>query len=303
MKINPINNTKFKGHFIDMSAQNNGNWKMVYHPYSWESGMHIKEKIDIKKDLPLNEEIYIPQIGNEPEISKDILGTVSYYKYPEHINNGKTRRHIDIGQSYNREDSLIVLRKKLDVFRKMKIQACKDIAEKIQKARIGMLFPLEDYNNSSKAHRDSFFGTKSHDAMDESVKKIDRFFMDTLSDAKDYIEISESLNNLESKYRNITKELEDIRIAKGTGNLIDISENNSGTFEYLHSLLDKIHNKEIPIANVDKYLVLTHESGSFKEIADRIVRRMYGSYIPKDYKLETFEPKYIIECIKRYIHR
>ena len=49
MKINSINNTNFKGLFIDMTVQNGVKWKMVYHPYSWEGGMVNKEKIDIKK--------------------------------------------------------------------------------------------------------------------------------------------------------------------------------------------------------------------------------------------------------------
>ena len=52
MKIQAINtNTNFKGLFTDKSAQNNGNWRMEYQPYSWESNntgkMANKERIDI----------------------------------------------------------------------------------------------------------------------------------------------------------------------------------------------------------------------------------------------------------------
>ena len=36
MKVNVINNTNFKGLFIDKTKENNGNWRMEYRPYSWE---------------------------------------------------------------------------------------------------------------------------------------------------------------------------------------------------------------------------------------------------------------------------
>lgn len=303
MKINSINNTNFKGLFIDMTAQNGGKWKMVYHPYSWEGGMVNKEKIDIKKDLPMNEEIYIPMSGNEPEISKDILGTVSYYKYPDHINNGKTRRHIDVGQRYNREDSLKIFSRKLDEFRKMKLEACKELAERIKKAGADVFSYKYDYDEKSREHRGSIFGSDSHQAMDESVTRMENFVRKSIGDARDYVEISESLNNLESNQRNIREELYSIRNARESGKLIDFSEINiKETLEYLNNLLDKIAGKQLTIMDVDKYLVLPKESGDFKAMADTIMHRIYGYNIPKDYKLETFEPKYIAEAIKRYVH-
>ena len=86
MKIQAINtNTNFKGLFTDKSAQNNGNWRMEYQPYSWESNntgkMANKERIDIYANmLPDNEEIYTKNKGYYAETSGDILGTTSYYK-------------------------------------------------------------------------------------------------------------------------------------------------------------------------------------------------------------------------------
>ena len=63
MKINAINNTNFRGLFTDKTAQNGGNWRMEYSPYSWESNnsskMANKKKIDVyASSLPDNEEIY-----------------------------------------------------------------------------------------------------------------------------------------------------------------------------------------------------------------------------------------------------
>ena len=56
MKIQAINNqVSSKGIYVDRSNENHRNWKMVYHPYSWELDgegkpyIAPKNKIDIPK--------------------------------------------------------------------------------------------------------------------------------------------------------------------------------------------------------------------------------------------------------------
>ena len=98
MKISPVKsvtnfagrsidyNINFKGLFIDKSLENDGNWRMEYSPYSWEtknwnidSKMASQSCIDIYgNELPDNEKIY-SAIENKKS-AKDILGTEFYYE-------------------------------------------------------------------------------------------------------------------------------------------------------------------------------------------------------------------------------
>ena len=118
MKINVISNTNFRGLFTDKSAQNGGNWKMEYSPYSWESKnfkldstMADQGDVDILGTcLPDNEKIYTEQNGRKS--AKDILGTEFYYEY----DNGKVRKTITEVPAMNRQDSLRVYNSKLEKF-------------------------------------------------------------------------------------------------------------------------------------------------------------------------------------------
>ena len=121
MKIQTINNQiSSKGIYIDRSKENNGNWKMAYKPYSWELDTNAKpyiapkEQIDMyASSLPTNEEFYTAIENAKPAVSKDIYGTISYYQYPAHINNGKMRRDVIQEEAMGREESLEVYVKKL----------------------------------------------------------------------------------------------------------------------------------------------------------------------------------------------
>lgn len=158
MKIQAINtNTNFKGLFTDKSAQNNGNWRMEYQPYSWESNntgkMANKERIDIYANmLPDNEEIYTKNKGYYAETSGDILGTTSYYKTYD----GRMRRTIDEMPSLNREDSLKVLDKKLGKFLEQKQELRKELEKQLTTRDANVTDAIKQYDHWSNQHQEGY---------------------------------------------------------------------------------------------------------------------------------------------------
>lgn len=234
MKINALNNINFKGVFTDKQQSNNGNWKMEYSPYSWESynksRMSQKIKVDpLSTFLPDNEEIY--KATSEGyyrvfESSEDILGTVSYW---HDFKKDSMRKIITEVPAMDRETSLDVLRKKLEKFIVLKNQFGEQLQEEIkanmskineQKAMFNKrsedyeagFFQSEKSKSSNKAIMDS--NTKT--IVDESQKMYDSF--------KKYIQLRDSIDTVKERIEVIKKEVAALKDARLNRNIIDISK-------------------------------------------------------------------------------
>lgn len=278
MKIQPINNTQnFRGLFVDCSKENGGDWKMVYRPYSWEVRdsktpiMAKKESIDIVADyLPDNEEIFIPMRGIEPEVSKDILGTVSYYKYTASYNNGEMRRQIIFGEPLSREESLQVYDKKLEEFVKMKLEEQRKIALDINDAPRTLDSVNEEFRNSSWRYEDTSFGYNAHKrAMDKRHKEMFEYAKTVCDQAMKYIKINASLDSIKQQRAQIQAELEMINNARQDNNLIDISKRHvpDPNKPYWQALVEALNNENIRL-NTDKVVVFPHTTKTLKSLIE-----------------------------------
>jgi len=226
MKVSAITNTNFKGLFTDRTKENNGNWRMEYRPYSWENKMVPKTKIDVFSSvLPTNEEIYIG--GAQRELSKDILGTVSYYK---DISYGKDilRKTITEMPAMNLEESLKVKDKKLTMFLKMKQEEMQELKKSL-KDRMGLIFDISKKHNeyASDFNRDVFSHTYSKETRVNGIKtnfdKMTKIAEENGQDFQKYIKLAESADNVRTAKDEIFEELLKIEEAKAKGLLIDIS--------------------------------------------------------------------------------
>lgn len=229
MKIQAINNNTFKGLFTDKSKQNNNEWLMEYRPYSWELDkytsrpkMELKEHVDIKANkLPDNEEIYTKAYGSEPERSKDILGTESYYKYPSYIMNGKMRSTITVKEPLNREDSLKVYLEKMNKFRTKKEQEQK-ILGNLSNYDIDKNY--KTFREYSNAYEEAFFSHRDEkNGMDNSAKRLHESANKLFKQATAYVNMTESLKETDKTINEIKIELDTIDKAKKEGKVIDIS--------------------------------------------------------------------------------
>ncbi len=278
MKIQPINNTQtFKGLFVDCSKENGGDWKMVYRPYSWELKdsktpiMSSKTPIDILADyLPDNEEIFIPMQENKPEISKDILGTVSYYKYPASYNNGEMRRQIIFGEPLSREESLNIYLQKLDKFVEMKHNKQSELEKSIQSADQDLQNLNNNFGNSSCAYERTSLGFNKH------KREMDKFEKDMYQQAKtlhknaiDYIKINSSLQSIEKQKLEMQEELAMIENARNNNVLVDISKRHlpDPNKAYWQVLVEAINNKNIRL-NTDKVIVFPHATKTLKSLIE-----------------------------------
>lgn len=276
MKISAINyQQNFKGLFIDKSKENGGEWKVVYRPYSWEllpTGnygefcdvkkpiMFNKEKIDLDSSrLPWNEEIYIPETKTEPRISKDILGTVSYYSYPSYTGKEETKDYIEVGESLNREESLKVYAEKMKKFMEMKLEKLYNTKEpvwadkKIQSRNNYSGIPNKDvfyYYGAKEAEDLSKYSATLHseineqllessifvskqdkvrnirtkqsyydDAVEDYVKKTQEY----MNDIHHYFMFKEQTKKIASYISELEEEVKTIQEARLNNKLIDIS--------------------------------------------------------------------------------
>jgi len=244
MKINAITNTNFKGLFTDRTKENNGNWRMEYRPYSWETPKANKVQIDIfSPTLPDNEEIYI----NEPnlKISKDIFGTKSYIKDTTY---GLDILRIDITDmpSMDLEESLKVKDKKLTMFLKMK-------QDEMKKLKSALDDRMPNIEQVSKAHYtyandiDEPWGFHTFSVSDraqgvrQNFRKMEQIAKENVQDFKKYIKLSESSDAVRKTKDEIFEELINIEEAKSKGLLIDISRRDiQACNEPLHKALQNI---------------------------------------------------------------
>ena len=264
MKIQAINtNTNFKGLFTDKSAQNNGNWRMEYQPYSWESNntgkMANKERIDIYANmLPDNEEIYTKNKGYYAETSGDILGTTSYYKTYD----GRMRRTIDEMPSMNREDSLKVLDKKLGKFLEQKQELRKELEANFDRQTLAIRSSSDNYNIASY-ELDNTFWTKKNikNNMDNAARELKNNADIMYQNSQNYIKLMGSIDAVRQTKENGQKEIKQLEELRKSGKLIDISRRDiPNPNEALKQALADIR------ATAGKFLCLPHKLMSMDEI-------------------------------------
>ena len=264
MKIQAINtNTNFKGLFTDKSAQNNGNWRMEYQPYSWESNntgkMANKERIDIYANmLPDNEEIYTKNKGYYAETSGDILGTTSYYKTYD----GRMRRTIDEMPAMNREDSLKVLDKKLGKFLEQKQELRKELEANFDRQTLAIRSSSDNYNIASY-ELDNTFWTKKNikNNMDNAARELKNNADIMYQNSQNYIKLMGSIDAVRQTKEIGQKEIKQIEELRKSGKLIDISRRDiPNPNEALKQALADIR------AAAGKFLCLPHKLMSMDEI-------------------------------------
>ena len=264
MKIQAINtNTNFKGLFTDKSAQNNGNWRMEYQPYSWESNntgkMANKERIDIYANmLPDNEEIYTKNKGYYAETSGDILGTTSYYKTYD----GRMRRTIDEMPAMNREDSLKVLDKKLGKFLEQKQELRKELEANFDRQTLAIRSSSDNYNIASY-ELDNTFWTKKNikNNMDNAARELKNNADIMYQNSQNHIKLMGSIDAVRQTKENGQKEIKQIEELRKSGKLIDISRRDiPNPNEALKQALADIR------AAAGKFLCLPHKLMSMDEI-------------------------------------
>ncbi len=267
MKINAISTTNFKGLFTDKTAQNNGNWLMEYSPYSWEknntSKMAIKEKIDVFSDhLPDNEEIYT-KFSEDSENSKDIFGTESYYKHSD----GKMRTVITEVPAMNREESLKVQNRKLDVFLEMK-------NNKYQSIKSGLNNTISDVYESGSIYKRyaddiplGFFSSQydrveAVNAMNNEFDKVSAAAIKTYQDFQRYDQLRESADAVYKTQAKNTKEISLLQNLRKSGALIDISRRDLRNPDLA---LDELFNHSLETIKT-KFVCLPHKLISIGEI-------------------------------------
>ena len=264
MKIQAINtNTNFKGLFTDKSAQNNGNWRMEYQPYSWESNntgkMANKERIDIYANmLPDNEEIYTKNKGYYAETSGDILGTTSYYKTYD----GRMRRTIDEMPAMNREDSLKVLDKKLGKFLEQKQELRKELEANFDRQTLAIRSSSDNYNIASY-ELDNTFWTKKNikNNMDNAARELKNNADIMYQNSQNYIKLMGSIDAVRQTKESGQKEIKQLEELRKSGKLIDISRRDiPNPNEALKQALADIR------AAAGKFLCLPHKLMSMEEV-------------------------------------
>jgi len=268
MKIQAINTNSFKGLFADKTLYNNGNWRMEYSPYSWESNntgkMAAKEKIDVfAPTLPDNEEIYTTdKYAYKTASSKDILGTESYYV----TNDGKVRRTITEVPSLNREESLRVLDKKLEKFLKIKQEMRTELEQGFK--------PAFDSGNSASIEYDSWAREHERGVFDRSYNKSEaaakmngqksslKKALDSMyENSQKYMQLMGSMDAVRQSRANIQKEANDIAALRSTGRLIDISRRDIvNPNDALQAALQNLKTA------AEKHLCLPHKLVSMEEI-------------------------------------
>ena len=233
MKINAINNTIFKGQFIDKTKENGGVWRMEYHPYSWETSKANKTKFSVYDSvLPWNEEIYhqiLPEGATDTvyESSTDILGTESYLK---DIRHGGDILHRDIVDcpKLNLEESLKVLGKKYANFLIMKRKESEELYTEAQKRY--------DQTSSIKREHEKYVsdvtkGWSSHqydkyaraNGLREgfgNLKSIAQQILNKMAKSK---QLTDSILDVYEAQKWIKEELEKIALAKANNNYVDLS--------------------------------------------------------------------------------
>ena len=292
MNIQRIDLTKkmlsFQGLFTDKSRFNDGNWKMEYRPYSWEkcARMALKQKFDLADTvLPDNEEIYTC-FGNGKnyvkEVSKDILGTVSYYKYIDAENGTDVMRStITNMPCMNLMESLDVKYRKLSAFLDMKHDKMSFLELEFEQAPEKVGAQKKRFDSATDEMRGLGFLSSRKDR-NSVLAKIEYIYSRTQDSLKDiisnityYVKLRDSAEVVKHERKMVRAELEKIRKAKDEGNLIDISRRD--VKDPNKALWDAMHNVE---EASEKLVALCHRTISVKEILDGIGKNVSKDQIP-----------------------
>lgn len=271
MKIEPIANTNFRGLFVDKTSQNQGNWRMEYHPYSWEnqntSTMSNKEKINIfAGNLPDNEEIY--KVGQR-ESSSDILGTESYY-YDK--STSRMRSKIDVMPAMTREESLRVKHKKLDKFIELKENLKYILSRDIEAVYAQAQQSSSNYDSYATDFDRGFWSSartsKDNKNLMDAAKSDIMDDMQTLYiKSKQHFELDSSINAVKMAQKHYAAEIEELEQARKENMLIDISRRNVNDAN--QPLLFALRTLK---TYTDKLVVLPNKIVSLKEFADILAK-------------------------------
>lgn len=297
MRIEPITNTNFKGLFTDKSAQNNGNWKMEYSPYSWEkdntSKMARKEHLDIfASSLPDNEEIYTE---GRRESSVDILGTESYYR-----NNytGQMRTTISEVPAMNRETSLRVRDKKLDKFLEMKQNFKAKLLQMFEQRHANLLSHSQAFDSYSEDYDRGFWaGAHTRNAnksyMVNQKNEIVENALSMYDNGNQYVRLDQSMESVRKTKEKGLKEIKMLEDARTSGQLIDISRRDVDKAN--QPLLDALRNMR---STTNKILVLPNASMKLSEFLNELKSKGVRIDIPEEViKYIDTQLKKIIKCI------
>ncbi len=290
MKIQAIStNTNFKGLFTDKTAQNGGNWKMEYQPYSWEKNkndeigkMANKARFDIyDSKLPDNEEIFTELEPSYKERSADILGTNSYYKTYDN----RMRRTITELPAMNREESLKVVDRKLDKFLMNKHVLRRQLEYDFDKYNNGVLTASSDYDSWSKEHEKGIFErsynkSESRYYMDQKKSDLLTNSEKMYDNSQKYIRLMGSIDAVREAKENGRKEIEKLQELRKADKLIDIS---SRTVDNPNAPLEAaLQNIK---AAAEKYICLPNKLLSMKEVLKMVNPR----YIEGGYNKEIIQ--------------
>ena len=294
MRIQAITNTDFKGLYTDKSAQNRGDWKVEYQPYSWEKadmynfGTAPQEEWDIlASSLPDNEKHFTetrprkydfyPKEGRES--CRDILGTEFYY---HDFETKKMRNVIDHKEALNLEESLNVLNKKLARFLDLKEEEMESLEsifkndkEILDKHSGNFDYYSGDYDQGILARiNDKKYNKQKMVEYKNGLKeKADTMF----DNIQKYISIRNSSIQVKEKRLNIEQEIAKINKAKNSGNLIDISQR-VYVYDPNKKLWDALHNVQMA---KNKLIALPHRTISVREILNEIRANVIASDIPE----------------------
>jgi len=279
MKIQAISNTNFRGLYTDKSAQNGGDWKMEYQPYSWEikewSTFGTARQLDVdiySSNLPDNEKIFTPaQIKKESyypfeqtivgkESCHDILGTEFYYT---NFDNKIMRNRIDHLEAMNREDSLNVLNKKLDKFMMMKEEALKSLESSFKghKDNIHNIV-LKFHTYKDKFNNQLFTSNSNVKNMISAEDDMEKETFAAFEDFKNYTQIKKSQDDVRKSRVDIAQEAEQLKNAREQGKLIDISRR-VYVYDPNKPLWEALQNIE---SAKEKIVALPHKTISVKDI-------------------------------------
>ena len=226
MKTNAITSTNFRGLFTNNSIGNGGNWRMEYRPYSWEIKMAPKVQLDVfSRTLPDNEEIFTQ--APQRELSRDILGTVSYLKDTSE-GRDTLRKTITEMNSMNLEDSLKIQDRKFAAFLNLKQDAMDELKSDLQ-SRMERIFDIAQEHHKYSDDINKGWGSHVYDketrahGVSSSFDKMTKLAEDNGNYFKKYIELSESAEAISKAKEAGREELSRIESAKRLNAYIDIS--------------------------------------------------------------------------------
>ncbi|MBR1776816.1 hypothetical protein IJ750_07080 [bacterium] len=297
MKTQSINKINFSGLYTDKSVMTGGKWNLQYQPYSWEN--HNKstavkqEKLDILASyLPDNEAIFYNEIKNhmvEKEITKDILGTVTYcFDIP----NESEQKSVSKIKAMNREESIKVLIQKLNKFLVMKTDYAQELDKGIKKALNQIREFSLCFDECSEDYRRGFMHAKN-------TKRDNKLLMDSYKTkitekvnavAEGYRRCSilmQSIIDVKAMIQKLENELLAINIAAQSDKVIDISRRD------IHDPDRVLWNALKDMVNIDKkLLIMPHKIIGMDEIIEILKT-----------KKQKLQPVQIVRLVHQMISR